>query len=91
MASHIAPLGYAVFRCPEGGDESFLGVASTLAEARRLSSRHGLARSLWDTARLAGHCGGSYPPPDHYGEPYAWFGRRGECCACPILPQENDQ
>ena len=89
MASRFAPLGYAVFCCPEGGDESFLGIVPTLRDARRLAAggNRGLERCLYDTARLAGHCAGLRAPPGRYGEPSCWFGRGGYYCACPVLPE----
>lgn len=77
-------LGYNVYLAEEGSDMSFLGRATSLRAARRLAAHgaQGLDASLWDTARVAGHCAGmSAPEGIEDDEPAEWFGRGGWYCA----------
>ena len=84
--------GYHVYHAPDGGGESFLGFASSLRAARRLAARgRELEASLYETARVAGHCGGLRAPDTSHeaAEPAAWFGRGGWYCAVPVLDRET--
>lgn len=87
------PSHYNVYHAPEGSSGVFLGTATSLRQARKMAAKHarnpgsGLDASLWDTARVAGHCAG-YSAPDTAGElsePTAWFGRGGWYCAVPVI------
>ena len=84
------PVGYAVYHAPEGSAESYYGRVETLEEARKLAANgRALERSLWDTARAAGHCAGLTAPDLAEGEtladePAEWFGADGYDCAVAI-------
>ena len=75
---------YRVYRAPEGCDSSFCGEYDTLAEAQQAAETEpaGLERSLWDTARAAGHCGGLTAPSGGVedDEPISWHGASGWHC-----------
>jgi len=80
---------YHVFHAPEGSDETYLGVARTLKDAKRMATQHengeliGLGRYLYTTADAAGQQGinGLCRPPE-CSEAVKWFGLRGEYAAC---------
>lgn len=69
---------YRVYEAAEGCDLVFCGERRTLAEARALAATEptGLEKSLWDTARAAGHCGGLTAPDGgtEADEPCSWYG-----------------
>lgn len=82
---------YLVFLASDGCDEEYLGEVGSIRAAKQMAAQHArgeryaLAKSLYDTARAAGHCLGTSAPParDEVGEPVEWFGRGGWYCACP--------
>lgn len=69
---------YRVYDAPEGCDLSFCGEYVTLQEAQSAADDEpeGLPKSLWDTARAAGHCGGQRAPEGGIedDEPISWHG-----------------
>lgn len=80
---------YVVMHSPEGSDEEYIGSAKTLEAAREMAAefdrgeRGSLEKSLWDTARTAGHCGGiSAPPEMSDDEPIEWLGKDGSINIC---------
>jgi len=85
-------IGYRVYHAPEGGDLAYCGDASTLRQARRLAGGGGLPRSMWDTARAAGHVCGMTAPDGGYedSEPCEWCGRRGEWCIVAVYDRPQD-
>jgi hypothetical protein len=76
-----------VYEAPEGCDPSFCGEYDTLADAQAaaVTEPAGLEKSLWDTARAAGHCAGmSAPEGGEEGEPISWHGASGWHCVVPV-------
>lgn len=75
---------YRVYDVTEGCDPSFCGEYDTLAEARAVAETEpaGLEKSLWDTARAAGHCGGKSAPCGGVedDETISWHGASGWHC-----------
>jgi len=75
---------YHVYYAPDGCDDCYVGEAASLDEARALmeSGQKGLERSLWDTARAAGHCAGLVAPETEHedDEPLEWGGPEGYHC-----------
>lgn len=76
---------YRVYHAPEGSAPSFCGEFSSLVEAEAHAEKEprGLASSLWDTARAAGHCGGLSAPDtdgEEDDEPESWHGSAGHHC-----------
>jgi hypothetical protein len=75
---------YRIYEAPDGCDMSYCGERDTLAEAKAFAETEptGLQKSLWDTARAAGHCAGKSAP--HGGieddEPISWHGASGWHC-----------
>lgn len=69
---------YRIYDAPEGCDQIFCGEYDTLAEAQEAADGEpgGLPRSMWDTARAAGHCGGLTAPDGgtEDEEPISWHG-----------------
>lgn len=86
-------IGYNVYRAPEGSSPAFYGFVETIDEARELAATgRCLEKSLWDTARAAGHCAGiNAPSGDEADEPEEWFGDDGYDCAVavydPVRPE----
>jgi hypothetical protein len=78
---------YRVYKAPDGCDVSFCGEFATLAEAQAhaLTEPAGLERSLWETARAAGHCAGMTAPGggDESDEPLSWHGN--EHCVVEVV------
>ena len=89
---------YHVYRAAEGQDESFLGMAETLDDARALAATatEGLPASLYETARAAGHVDGLYAP-DKSGEADAesgeheWAGPQNEHVIVPVYAAKCPQ
>ena len=74
---------YLVYLALDGCDLEYCGECETLAAAKEYAatSPAGLPRSLWDTARAAGHCAGLHAPTRESGEPVAWVGDYAICPA----------
>lgn len=73
--------GYNVYRAQDGCAEEYFGFASTLRSARKMIRGSALPRSLYATARAAGHCGGLSAPDKsrEIADHYTWLTR--ECVA----------
>lgn len=75
---------YRVYEAPEGCSQIFCGEFPTLQEAVACADSEpaGLEKSLWDTARAAGHCGGMSAPEggEEGDEPLSWHGAKGNYC-----------
>lgn len=78
-------IGYNVYYAPDGSAEEYVGFASTIEEARKMTGP-GLEEWLYETARAAGHCGGRYAPDKSHedDEPTEWFGEDGYHCAVAV-------
>jgi len=86
MATKRQTVGYNVYYAPDGCDSSFVGFAETIEDARAMAGQGGLEKSLWDTARAAGHCAGmTAPEGEEAEEPDEWFGEDGYYCAVRVL------
>lgn len=75
---------YRIYKVPDGCSPSFCGERETLAEAKAFAETEpaGLERSLWDTARSAGHCDGMSAPDGGVedDESISWHGPAGWHC-----------
>lgn len=62
----VVRVGYNVYRLEDGEDPVFLGEATTLAKAKAIAAKRdrnaGLPKSLYGTARAAGHVAGMSAP-----------------------------
>lgn len=74
----MAKTTYRVYEAADGCDLVFCGEFETRAKAESVAKREpaGLERSLWDTARAAGHCDGMHAPEGGIedDEPETWQG-----------------
>lgn len=73
---------FRVYRAPDGCDAEFVGEYDTQEEAEDAAEKatSGLPRSMWDTARAAGHVAGLYAPSaegEEDEEPESWHGPDG--------------
>ena len=68
---------YNLYYAPDGCDEEYVGEYASLEEASvaAAAGKRGLEKSLWDTARAAGHCGGLYAPEtmNETEDAYEWL------------------
>jgi hypothetical protein len=70
---------YRLYYAPEGSGMGYCGEFETRLMAASAADRKpaALPEDLWDTARLAGHCGGQTAPPLDGAEdeqPLLWVG-----------------
>jgi hypothetical protein len=80
---------YRVYRAEDASDPAFCAEYDTRAEAQECAEREpdGLEKSMWETARAAGHVGGQVAP-DAAGieadEPVSWHGAAGWHCVVAV-------
>lgn len=82
--SDVVVVGYNVYYAPDGCDESYVGFADTMDDAKAMVGSDGLPGSLYDSARAAGHCAGMTAPNKsrEIEEAAIWL---DECyCAVPV-------
>ena len=80
-------MAYRVYYAPDGSDEAYCGERDTYAEAVAMAETEpdGLERSLWETARAAGHFGGMTAPGcGTEGQPISWHGSEGWHCVVEV-------
>ena len=84
---------YRIYLAPDGCDPEYCGERDTYQEAVAYAETEpaGLEQSLWETARVAGHCGGMMAPG--YGaesdEPMSWHGAAGWHCVVEVSHAET--
>lgn len=77
---------YRVYEAADGSDLVYCGEFDDLASAQEFAESEpgGLPRSMWDTARAAGHCAGMTAPDGgdegEDDEPISWHGAEGTYC-----------
>ena len=80
---------YRVYEAAVGSDLVFCGELDDLRDAMKFANSEpaGLPKSLWDTARVAGHVGGLLAPDlrgDEADEVCSWHGKKQNHCICVV-------